>query len=148
MPRTWYRGLIIIPVYSYEAVAFHQIKTARPLYTRWWLTACGSWLIKLSYTQIRTKHMIFQVLSAASMKFRVFWDVAQFSVTGVDWRFRDAYCLLHQGALMMKAVRTSETSVHSNEATRRYFPEDCELHVLSSMFLEVTASSAVYLKFL
>jgi hypothetical protein len=27
-------------------------------------------------------------------------------------------------ALMMKAVRTSETSVGSNETTRRYTPED------------------------
>jgi hypothetical protein len=31
-------------------------------------------------------------------------------------------------ALMMEAVRTSETSVHSNETTRRYIPEDSKLH--------------------
>jgi hypothetical protein len=31
-------------------------------------------------------------------------------------------------ALMMEAVRTSETSVCSNETTRRYMPEETELH--------------------
>jgi hypothetical protein len=30
--------------------------------------------------------------------------------------------------LMMKAVRASETSVHFNVTTRRYIPEDSELH--------------------
>jgi hypothetical protein len=39
----------------------------------------------------------FQVLMAASMKFRVFWDVAPCSLVGVDRRFRDAYCLHQQG---------------------------------------------------
>jgi hypothetical protein len=29
---------------------------------------------------------------------------------------------------MMKAVRTSETSVHFNVTTRRYIPEDSKLH--------------------
>jgi hypothetical protein len=29
---------------------------------------------------------------------------------------------------MMEAVRTSETSVHFNVATRRYIPEDSKLH--------------------
>jgi hypothetical protein len=35
----------------------------------------------------------FQVLTAASMKFRVFWDVAPCSHVEVDRRFRGAYCL-------------------------------------------------------
>jgi hypothetical protein len=30
---------------------------------------------------------------------------------------------------MMEAVRTFETSVHSNETTRRYNPEGSKLHV-------------------
>jgi hypothetical protein len=38
-----------------------------------------------------------QVLTAASMKFRVFWDVAPCSHVEVDRRFRGAYCLHHQG---------------------------------------------------
>jgi hypothetical protein len=31
-------------------------------------------------------------------------------------------------AMMMEAVRTSETSVHSNETTLRHIPEDCKLN--------------------
>jgi hypothetical protein len=31
-------------------------------------------------------------------------------------------------ALMMEAVQTSETSVNFNVITRRYIPEDSELH--------------------
>jgi hypothetical protein len=31
-------------------------------------------------------------------------------------------------ALMMEAVRTFETSVYSNETTRRYIPEDSDIH--------------------
>jgi hypothetical protein len=39
-------------------------------------------------------------------------------------------CLHHQGALMMEAARTSETSV-DNYFTRQYIPEDkSELHTL------------------
>jgi hypothetical protein len=30
------------------------------------------------------------------MKMRVFWDIAPYSLVGVDRRFRGAYCL-HQG---------------------------------------------------
>jgi hypothetical protein len=33
-----------------------------------------------------------------------------------------------RGVKMMDAVRTSETSVYSSEATRRYIPEDSHLH--------------------
>jgi hypothetical protein len=32
-------------------------------------------------------------------------------------------------ALMMEAVRTSETSVNFNVTTRRYIPEDSKLHI-------------------
>jgi hypothetical protein len=58
----------------------------------------------------------FQVLTAASMKFRfVFWDVMPRKII-VDRRFRDTCCLHHNGdesliALMMVAAHTSETSV-------------------------------------
>jgi hypothetical protein len=57
--------------------------------------------------------MRFQVLTAAIMKFRVFLDVVQ--------------CILIGVALMMEAVRSSEMSVHFNETTRRYIPEDFKL---------------------
>jgi hypothetical protein len=64
-----------------------------------------------------------------TMNFRVFLDVAPCSHVEVDLSFRGAY-RLHQGdkwmitALMMEAVRTSETSVNFNMTTRRYIPED------------------------
>jgi hypothetical protein len=46
---------------------------------------------------IEVYYVRFQVLTAASMKFRVFWDVAPCSLVGVDQRFTDAYCLHHEG---------------------------------------------------
>jgi hypothetical protein len=66
----------------------------------------------------------FQVLTAASMKFRiVFWDVLPCKII-VDRRFIGTYCLHHQGSnLMMEAVRTSETSV-DNYFTRQYIPDE------------------------
>jgi hypothetical protein len=44
------------------------------------------------------------------------------------------YCLHYQGdelliALMMEAVRTSETSVYYSEITRRNIPEGSNLHI-------------------
>jgi hypothetical protein len=39
----------------------------------------------------------FQVLTAASMKFRLFCDVAPCSHTEVDRHFRGVYSLQHQG---------------------------------------------------
>jgi hypothetical protein len=38
----------------------------------------------------------FQVLTAVSMKFRVFWDVVPCSYVEVDRRFRGVYCLHRQ----------------------------------------------------
>jgi hypothetical protein len=37
----------------------------------------------------------FQFLTAAAMKFRVFWDILPRSQADVDRRFRGAYCLHH-----------------------------------------------------
>jgi hypothetical protein len=77
----------------------------------------------------------FQVLTAASMKVRVLWDVAPCSRVEVDRCFIGAYCFHHQGYLfiapMMEAVHTSETSVNFNVTPRRYIPEDSNLQVLS-----------------
>jgi hypothetical protein len=53
--------------------------------------------------------MRLQVLTAASMKLRIFWDVLR--------------CI----ALMMEAARTSETSVDIQLRTRQYISEDSEL---------------------
>jgi hypothetical protein len=59
----------------------------------------------------------FQVLTAASMKIRAFWDVAPCSLVGVDRRFRGAYCLHHQGEIdecstHLWNVRSTPTSLH------------------------------------
>jgi hypothetical protein len=62
--------------------------------------------------------MRFQVLTAAYMKFRLFWDVAPCSLVEVD------RCFL---ALLMDAVRASETSMRFNVTTRRYIPQDSKL---------------------
>jgi hypothetical protein len=84
-------------------------------------------LRKLSYTAdfalLRTPAV--SHFKTEKTKFTVFWDVAPCSLIGVDRRFRGAYC---HHALMMEAVSTSETSVHSNATTRCYIPEDCKLH--------------------
>jgi hypothetical protein len=66
-----------------------------------------------------------------------FWDIVLYSLVEVDLRFRGAYCLI---ALMMEVVRTSETSVCSNENTRRYIQEgSCLYIVISSLQTARTA---------
>jgi hypothetical protein len=52
-------------------------------------------------------------------KFTVFWDLALSSHVEMVRSFI---------ALMMEAVRISETSDHFNVTTRRYIPEDYKLH--------------------
>jgi hypothetical protein len=61
------------------------------------------------------------------MKFRVFWNVLPCSQVDFDQRFRDVYCLHHQGALMMEAVRISEMLVSINLTTGQYIPEGSKL---------------------
>jgi hypothetical protein len=70
----------------------------------------------------------------------VFWDVAQRSLVVADRRFTVTYCLGHQGeliTLIMETVRTSETSVYSNETTLRYIPEDCS-YLLSCILAHIS----------
>jgi hypothetical protein len=58
-------------------------------------------------------------------------DTAPCSLVILGPRFRSTYCLHHQDdeyALIMEAVRTSETSVYFNETTRLFIPEGCHLH--------------------
>jgi hypothetical protein len=65
------------------------------------------------------------------MKFRTFSDIALCCLVGVDRRVRGADCRKHQEdiiALTREAVRTSETSVYSNETTQRYNPEGPNIH--------------------
>jgi hypothetical protein len=53
----------------------------------------------------------FQVLTAASMKMTVFWDVAPRSLAKFKWRLRGAYCLLNQGLDVYYRVHKSQKSV-------------------------------------
>jgi hypothetical protein len=39
----------------------------------------------------------FHVLTAASIKFTVFWDILPYSKIDIDRRFRGAFCLHYQG---------------------------------------------------
>jgi hypothetical protein len=70
-----------------------------------------------------------QVLTAASMKMRAFCDIAPCSLVGV-----------HTApiTLMMEAVRTSKTSVYSNETTRRNVPESSHLHSICLFYVCAT----------
>jgi hypothetical protein len=52
---------------------------------------------KINLEVANHSHKRFQVLMAASMKFRVFWYVAPWSHVEVDRRFSGAYCVHHQG---------------------------------------------------
>jgi hypothetical protein len=72
-------------------------------------------------------YLRFQVLTAASMKFRVFWDVLPCSEVDVDRCFRGKYCLHHLGD---EAVCTSETSVNIYLTTRQYIPENSKLQTV------------------
>jgi hypothetical protein len=47
------------------------------------------------FGRIKETYMRFQVLTVASMKFRVLGDVAPSSLVDVDRRFSGAYCLHH-----------------------------------------------------
>jgi hypothetical protein len=45
---------------------------------------------------------------------------------------------------MMEAVRTSETSVYSNDITRRYIPEDSKPQLRYSVDVDLLGSNAVW----
>jgi hypothetical protein len=62
----------------------------------------------------------FQVLTAASMKFRVFWDVALKWTDVSEVRIGSIIVVMY--LLVLEAVRTSETSVNFNVNTRCYIP--------------------------
>jgi hypothetical protein len=83
---------------------------------------------KLHNIQWSIQNVRFQVLTAASMMFRiVFWDVLPCKMI-VERRFRGPL-----GSLMMKAVRTSETSV-DNHFTRQYIPVNNSEHRFKSWY--------------
>jgi hypothetical protein len=66
------------------------------------------------------------------MKITAFWDIAPYSLVGLD------RCFINR--MMMEAVRTSETSVFSNETTRRCIPKGSNFHILRREKQNLTAS--------
>jgi hypothetical protein len=61
------------------------------------------------------------IVTAASMKIRAFWDIVLLEHTDVS-EVRTVPMIV-----VIEAVSTSETSVYSNETTRRYIPEGSDL---------------------
>jgi hypothetical protein len=59
----------------------------------------------------RFNSMRFQVLTAASMKMKSFWDIEQCSLVGVDRRFRSAYCPIIRVITLKR--RSTPTRLHS-----------------------------------
>jgi hypothetical protein len=81
--------------------------------------------------------MRIHVLTAASTKMTVFWNVARCSLVEVYQSFRCAYAFHHRGderliSLIMEVVSTSETSVKSTTLHERNITEDSYLR---EMFL-------------
>jgi hypothetical protein len=74
--------------------------------------------------------MRYQVLTAASMKMIVFWDIAPCSPVVADHISEVRTASIFR-AMMMEAVRKSETSVYYNETIRRNIPEDYHLYTVT-----------------
>jgi hypothetical protein len=77
-----------------------------------------NWL-RIEYTDRSCEHdneVRFQALVTASMKMSAFWENAPCCLLEVDRRFRDT----RTSALMVDAVRTSETSVYFKETTLHF----------------------------
>jgi hypothetical protein len=53
-------------------------------------------IIKLYLSVKNIIYVRFKILTAASMKMIVFWDLAPCGLVEIDLRFRGAYCLHHQ----------------------------------------------------
>jgi hypothetical protein len=56
------------------------------------------YLVPAEYIKTYVRYV---VLKAASMKMRVFCDIAPCSLVGIDRCFRGVYCLHHQGDIRM-----------------------------------------------
>jgi hypothetical protein len=59
----------------------------------------------------------FPVLTAATTKKNVFWDVETYCLRELHRRFRGAHCLHHGSDAMMEAVITYETSINFYRTT-------------------------------
>jgi hypothetical protein len=69
--------------------------------------------VRVPSDQLRLRERVYGASRAAWWRYRGcfpnlkminFWDIAPYTLTEVDRRFRYAYCIYHQGALSQKAV--------------------------------------------
>lgn len=114
-----------------------QHPTRRHLHTRcrenlkYRLASC---LIKV--TEWLNHQVSVQILTAAGVNTTAFWDNAPCSSAVTDRCFRCVYCHHYKViALIMKAVSTSETSMHSCETIRRNIPEGCHIWLNSALVI-------------
>jgi hypothetical protein len=81
------------------------------------ILVCNLNIVQCSFSIIVSK--------SRSFKMAVFWVAAPCRLLWVYHRFRDLYCLHHQGDDLCPL--TSEMLVNSYQSTRRYNPEDSHL---------------------
>jgi hypothetical protein len=70
----------------------------------------------------------FQVLMAASIKTRAFWDIAPCSLVGIYGRSRGAYCHHHPEEILERQKMKKKMKFRVFWDIRRYIPEDFKLH--------------------
>jgi hypothetical protein len=63
------------------------------------------------YRVVKSCLVRFQVLTVASMKIRAFWDIAPFSLVGVDRHFRGVYCLRYRATPTRLNSATSQKAL-------------------------------------
>jgi hypothetical protein len=121
-------------VYNYN-VWWHLYK-----YCAYCIVSAAFWICVIHPTIFRTllSHsdwersgfcVTFQFLTTACMMTSAMWDVAPCSLVETEQHFRGAYCLCHQGALIIEAVSISETYFDFYRTTRHNNPEDSHLRL-------------------
>jgi hypothetical protein len=86
----------------------------------------------------KSYNMGFEVLTPVGMKISIFWDITPCSLLKVNRRYgetsppssgsnKPSKIPPHSASQLL--LRSSETSVHFHQTTRRYIPEDITLHV-------------------
>jgi hypothetical protein len=106
---------------------------------------CGNGLliscVHLCRPTIHFSFVRFKVLTATSMKMTVFSDVAPCSLVDTDRRFRDAYCLHHQG-IADRSIYPEYTAQHPRRQLSSNFSFECAPHYLP-IWLSIEIESAI-----
>jgi hypothetical protein len=100
----------------------------------------------LQDVQTPSRSVRLQVLTAASMKIRAFWNISPCSLVVIDRRFRGAYYLHHQDNNRPDDGGSTHrwTSIYYNEITRRNIPECSESQSRSVYELTIPGSDRNY----